>query len=168
LLVENHPVATADAKQPFDELDPILSGRRKCAESMMKQLSGMPGINLPIVRPGSEPSWYAFVFQYDSVKRGGLPIGKFYETVAADGCNQLDCPGAACLLNLPPLFQDPAELSPSYKGKVTYGIGDFLATEEIDQNALKLPVWHREEAFEIFVGDLSAIRKIASADRELL
>jgi len=34
--------------------------------------------------------------------------------------------------------------------------------------ALKLPVWHREEAFEIFVGDLSAIRKIASADRELL
>jgi len=66
---------------------------------MVKQLSGVPGINLPIVRPGSEPSWYAFAFPYDSVELGGLPVDKFYEAVAAEGCNQLDRPGATCPLS---------------------------------------------------------------------
>ncbi len=137
-----HPIAAAIAEEQFDNLDYILKGRRETAKRMSEELGNLPGIEVPDIADHVEPTWYAFLMQYRPEEIGGLEIGRFYDALLAEGCNELDRPGSTCPLNYHPLFQNPGIIFPRYEGKLRYSRGDFPIAERFHEHSLKLPVWH--------------------------
>lgn len=163
-----HPIAAAIADEQFDSLETILENRRKTANRMMEELKDLPGIELPNVPIGVEPSWYALIIQYKPEELGDLPIEKFYKALQAEGCMELDRPRSTCPLNYHPLFQNPELLFPGYKGKVGYKRGDFPNTERFHEHSLKLPVWHDSKDEEIVDGYVKAFKKVIENYHEVL
>jgi hypothetical protein len=98
----------------------------------------------------------------------GLPIERFYEALRAEGCHEVDRPGATCPLNLLPLFQRPDPLFPQFTGKFAYARGYFPRAEALHGNALKLPVWHREEDMPLVDRYIEAFRKVTENHKDLL
>jgi dTDP-4-amino-4,6-dideoxygalactose transaminase len=163
-----HPLAAAIALDQLGHLDDYLTGRQRIADYMCEQLAGLPGIAVPQLGTDVRSSWYGLILQYQSVDLDGLPIGRFYEALKAEGCHEVDRPGSTCPLNLLPLFQEPGPLFPEYQGKLTYTRGDFPHAEAVHHNTLKLPVWHREEDMPLVDRYIDAFRKVTSHYHELL
>lgn len=157
-----HPLAIAIVNEQFDNLEKILNGKRKNAKKLLYELSNLPGITVPSISNKIDPSWYAFVFQYDENKTG-IPINIFYNALKAEGCSELDRPSSTCPLNFHPLFQNPTELFSEYK--LDYKKGDFPNAEKFYKQAIKMPVWHDNNGFtEKYI---SAIRKVSENLNEL-
>lgn len=168
LKLRIHPIAAAIAHEQFLNLEMVLAGRQRIAKIIMKGLRDLPGLKMPSSDNDIEHAWYAFIIQYDSSKLDGLPIDRFYEALLAEGCTELDRPGSTCPLNYHPLFQDPTELFPAYKGKVSYGKGDFPIAEKFHENSLKLPVWHDSTNEDIVKSYITAFRKVVDNYKSLL
>lgn len=168
LKLRIHPIAAAIANQQFDNLEKVLSGRRRTAQMMSAEFAKLPGIKVPSIPEGVESSWYAFVMQYKAEELEGLPIHRFFEALVAEGCQELDRPGSTCPLNYHLLFQNPAALFPHYQGRVSYRRGDFPAAEKFHENALKLPVWHDPSDEEIVQLYIKAFHKVIENYKELL
>ena len=168
LKLRIHPMAAAIANEQFDNLETILENRRKIANNMMKELRGLPGIEIPNIPNDIEPSWYAFIMQYKPEELGGLAIERFYEALKAEGCMELDRPGSTCPLNYHPLFQNPTLLFPEYESKVNYKRGDFPNAERFHEHSLKLPVWHEAKDLDIVESYISAFKKVIENYHKLL
>jgi dTDP-4-amino-4,6-dideoxygalactose transaminase len=167
LKLRIHPIAAAIADEQFDNLEDILRGRRAVAKKMIDELGEFPGIKVPRVPDGVEPSWYAFMLRYNPQELENLPVERFYEALKAEGCTEADRPGSTCPLNLHPLFQKPETLFPAYTGKMSYTKGDFPKAENFHKNSIKLPVWHETEN-ELIDMYIAAFRKVALNFREAL
>ncbi|VVB60735.1 Aspartate aminotransferase [uncultured archaeon] len=167
LKLRIHPIAAAIANEQFDDLDRILANRRNIAKKMAIELGNLPGISAPVVPDRVEPTWYAFIMQYKPEELEGLPIEKFYDALIAEGCKELDRPTSTCPLNYHPLFQNPKNLFPTYKGKVKYCKGDFPKAEKFHENSLKLPVWHdpNDEIVDLYI---DSFKKVTENYEDLL
>ncbi len=159
-----HPLAVAIAYYVFKKLEKYLKVKRSFAKKMIEKLKNEKGISLPsaFFDPKLEPSWYAFVFQYNSEHLGNLSIEKFFQALQAEGLNEIDRPGSTCPLNLLPLFQNPGELFPIYKKKYhfSYKPGDFPKAEKFYQNAIKLPVWAFKKDAKLVNLYIKGIKKV--------
>jgi len=168
LKLRSHPLAVAIAQEQFSHLNKWLKQKRKFAKQMIKRLEILPGISCPKLLKNSNPSWYAFVFQYNKKELNGLSINKFFEAIQAEGCLEADMPGSTCPLNILPLFQKPGKLFPYYKNKLHYKIGDFPIAEKFFKNAIKLPVWVNSKDLNLVNLYLDAIEKVINNHKELL
>jgi perosamine synthetase len=163
-----HPLAAAIALDQLEHLDGYLAGRARIAAYMCEQLGDLPGILVPRLPESMHSSWYGLILQYRAEELAGLPIGRFYDALQAEGAREVDRPGSTCPLNLLPLFQEPRPLFPQYEGKLSYAPGDFPRAEEFHRNALKLPVWHQAEDMPLVDSYIEAFRKVTDHYRDLL
>jgi len=168
LKLRIHPLAAAIANQQLDKIEQILAGRRAVADKMHRLFGSLPPLTIPNPEDRVQPSWYAFVMQYDASKLQGLPIEKFYNALKAEGCEELDRPNSTCPLNYHPLFQHPEKLFPSYGSRVRYARGDFPICEKFHERSLKLPVWNNPEDEEIMFLYFKAFQKVIEHYRDLL
>jgi len=169
LKLRIHPLAAAIAQEQFDNLECVLTGRRRIANKIISQLSGLPGIHFPQAEnKETTNSWYALIIQYKPEELHGLPINLFYEALVAEGCRELDRPASTSPLNYHPLFQNPEQMFPRYKGKLAYKRGDFAHSESFYKNALKLPVWHDPDDEKIAQQYADAFKKVIENHLELL
>ena len=163
-----HPIAAAIANQQLDVLPEVLSGRRGLAKRLIETLRELQCLTLPNPQEGTDPSWYAFVMQYDASMLAEIPIGRFHAALRAEGCWEVDRPGSTCPLNQLPLFQTPHKLLPSYKGKIANVNNAFPKAEQFHRNALKLPVWHRPTDNKLLNQYAAAFHKVVNNHRELM
>ncbi len=166
-----HPLAIRIAYEVFKELDKYSEIKRFFAKRMIKELKNLPGISLPpaYFTPDIEPSWYAFLFQYEKEKLENLSVEKFFEALKAEGLNEVDRSGSTCPLNLLSLFQTPAELFPIYrKHPFSYKTGDFPKAEKFYQNAVKLPVWAFKKDLKFVKLYIKGIKKVIENYQDLL
>lgn len=171
LKLRAHPLPIAIAYEVFKNLDKYLKVKRLFANKMIKSLRKEKGILLPPAYFDSEiqPSWYAFVFQYNQKELNNLSIEKFFEALQSEGLNEVDRPGSTCPLNLLPLFQNPAELFPVYKNQYfSYKPGDFPKAEKFYQNAIKLPVWAFKKDLKFVNLYIEGIKKVIRNHQFLL
>lgn len=156
-----HPLAAAVAEEQLTKINTILKGRRKIAEILIKGLSGVKGIEVPKLGSEKESSWYAFILKYKSEELGGLSREKFYESLEAEGCTEIDIPSSTSPLHLINLFQNPEELFPEYASKLNYKKGDFPNAEKFHESILKLPVWYEEQDIKIVNQYIQAMKKVS-------
>jgi len=168
LKLRVHPLAAAIADEQFDNLDCVLENRKKYAQKMIRELSALPGIEVPNVPQHTEHAWYAFILKYKPEELEGLAIEKFYRALQTEGCLELDRPGSTCPLNYHPLFQDPTSIFPQYEGKISYCKGEFPIAERLHERSLKLPVWHSLKDKEIVDLYIAAFKKVILNYREVL
>lgn len=163
-----HPLAASVALDQLDHLDDYIEGRQKTAQAIAEGLEGAPGIR--VVKPDEDrvASWYGLILQYQPDELDGLPIGRYFEAVQAEGCHGADRPGSTCPLNLLPLFQEPEALFPGHVRDLGYGLGDFPRAEEFHARSIKLPIWHREEDLPLARQYVEAFRKVSANYRNLL
>ena len=163
-----HPLAASVALDQLDHLDDYIEGRQKTARAIAEGLEGVPGIR--VVKPDKDrvASWYGLILQYQPDELDGLPIGRYFEAVQAEGCHEADRPGSTCPLNLLPLFQETEALFPGHVRDLGYGLGDFPGAEEFHARSIKLPVWHREEDLPLARQYVEAFRKVSANYRNLL
>ena len=162
-----HPLAATIALSQLARLDTYLQGRQEIATRMRATLNGLPGITVPGISKGVNPSWYGLIVRYQPDQLGGLPIQRFHDALRAEGCLEVDRPGSTCPLNLHPLFQTPARLLAHCADLPTYTPGQFLRAETLHSNILKLPVWHREQDIPLADAYVQAFSKVTSRYRDL-
>ena len=160
LKLRIHPLACAIVLDQLNKIQNILEGRNYFYNKIATELSKLPGLEIIPLPQYSKPTWYALVIKYKPEELGGLSREKFYESLKAEGCIELDIPNSTAPLNLYPLFQEPEKLFPGYKGNVKYKRGDFPQAEKFYNCALKLPVWHRAEDEEIANKYILAFKKV--------
>jgi dTDP-4-amino-4,6-dideoxygalactose transaminase len=165
-----HPLAAAIALDQLDHLDEYLAGRRAIAKHLCTQLAELPGIVVPAVPEGDEPSWYGLPLLYVPSELDGVPVDLFYDALHAEGCAELDRPGSTGPLNLLPLLRDPEPLFPHYRHlrDVNYGAGQCSVAEAVHKHTLKLPVWHREEDMPLVNQYIEAFHKVTSNHKDLV
>lgn len=168
LKLRIHPLAAAIAKEQFGHLDDWITQKQEYVKLISDHLKKLAGIHPPKQYNNSQPSWYAYVFQYHEEELGGLPVEKFFAALQAEGCSDIDRPGSTCPLNLLPLFQNPSQLFPSYAGKLNYKPGEFPVAESFFQRAIKLPVWCFPSDREIVNDYIEAIEKVVKYHKDLL
>ncbi len=160
LKLRIHPLAAAIALEQLKNLDLVLEGRRKIAKIMQDLFSNIPGINIPTIPDYIQPTWYAFIMQYNSSQIDNISIEKVYEMLHSEGCLELDRPSSTCPLNNLPLFQEPDVLFPCYRNVFSYSPHDFPVAQKFYDNALKLPVWHQDEQIALIKSYAKAFDKV--------
>ncbi|HYG64940.1 MAG TPA: DegT/DnrJ/EryC1/StrS family aminotransferase [Thermoanaerobaculia bacterium] len=157
LKLRIHPLAAAIAEQQLDTMPAVLAGRRRYAHLMRRELSAVPGLELPPIPEGAEPSWYGLIFHLDrELARRGLS-GQVLAALAAEGCSALDHPKVTAPVHRLPLFREPGRVFPGYASPPER---EFPMADEFYARAWKLPVWHREEDGALVGQYLEAIRKV--------
>jgi dTDP-4-amino-4,6-dideoxygalactose transaminase len=144
LKLRAHPLAIAMANEQLTHLNDWLKKRNVFAKKLIKAASDYPGLTPPFIESDTTPSWYALVWQYKPEHFDGLVLKDFYEALQAEGLVEFDLPRSTAPLNLLPLFQNPENFFPGYRGQMKYRVGQFPVAEKFYNQAIKLPVWHRE------------------------
>jgi dTDP-4-amino-4,6-dideoxygalactose transaminase len=139
-----HPLAVKIADLVFKDLDNTIKIRENTFNTFKEELGSIEGLRVQTPGEGNKISGYAIIVHYDKDKFEGLSIDKLYESLKAEGLDEVDIPTSTSPLNLLPLFQTPEELFPSYKNpeiSFSYKKGDFPKAEKYYSSTLKIPVW---------------------------
>ena len=163
-----HPLAAAIGLEQLRRLDEYLDGRQQIAAQLCEQLGEVRGIEVPVLIPGSRPSWYGLSLRYRAEELGGLSIDRFHQALTAEGCHELDRPRSTCPLNLHPALQMPESLWPSMAGQFIYRPRDFPLAEALHGELLRLTVWHRASDFSLASRYVAAFQKAVQRHPELL
>jgi dTDP-4-amino-4,6-dideoxygalactose transaminase len=108
-------IEAAIAAEQLNKLRGLVARRRKVAAMLMERLTGLPGITLPVVKPGVEHGWYLFTMRFDAV-RAGVSRARFVEAIRAEGV-----PLAAG-------YVEPIYLEPMYQKRIAFGRDGFPFT----------------------------------------
>ncbi len=168
LKLRSHPLAVAMMQVYFRRIEKIHSGKKNSSEKFSKAFQKMMGLRIPKMPESSSPSWYGYVMQYIPEELGGLAIEKFVAALHAEGLIEVDIPDSTRPLNELPLFQDPSDLFPKYKGKVNYKLKDFPKARKFYQNAIKLPVWFTDQDDIIVEKYIKGFEKVIKEYKSLL
>ena len=84
-------IEAAIASEQLKKLDRLLTARIACADYLSGHLSGLPGLQLPVVREDVRHGYYVYVMRYDAARTGvsrerlcaalqaeGIPVGQGY------------------------------------------------------------------------------------------
>ncbi|WP_129789147.1 DegT/DnrJ/EryC1/StrS family aminotransferase [Promicromonospora panici] len=142
LKLRIHPLAAALASDQLDHLDARLVGRRRIADRMLADLRDVPGLGIPEVPDGIEPSWYALALTLD-VAEIGVDPGIALRALHAEGLLEIDQPGSTRPMNEHALFSRPEGLFPQVGGDwPRYREGQFPNAERLHRTTVKFPVPH--------------------------
>lgn len=159
-----HPLAIAVAYELLKDMERILQVKREFAQRITNGLKGIRFLRLPNLSETTQPSWYAYVFQYAPAHQNLSDIKLFYAELQQAGLTDIDRPLSTSPLNLLPLFQKPATLFPQYtKCPFHYKAGDFPRAEAFYHSALKIPVWGHANDRWIMEEYIKRIKAVADA-----
>ncbi|PLX27659.1 cell wall biogenesis protein [Candidatus Parcubacteria bacterium] len=156
-----HPLAIAMANQQFSHLDEWVCQKSQFAKQYIAELGSCRFLTMPQFHD-SQPSWYAFVMQYNEASANGVKIEKFVEALQAEGLSEVDMPGSTCPIHNLPLFVAPEQVFPRlYENKQT-NISDFPIAEKFYNLAIKIPVWAFPQDAEVVVAYIKGFQKVIS------
>jgi dTDP-4-amino-4,6-dideoxygalactose transaminase len=158
LKLRAHPLAIAMAEEQFEHLEDWLRQKRAHAARLGELLKDVPWLRLPSVRD-REPSWYAYVMQFSAAEAGGREIDEVLDLLQAEGLAELERPVVTGAVDQLPLFLEPREVFPWFESPRPEAAACPRAAE-FAANALKLPVWVREEDGALLAAYARGIRKI--------
>lgn len=160
LKLRAHPLAIAIANEQFSHLDTWIKQRQMYAEQIIQGLEKYPFLKMPQYAD-KQPSWYAFVMQYEPTQSNGISIDLFEKAVLAEGLKELDRPGSTRSIHDLPLFTKPHIALPRlYQQPITQS-GSFTHAETFYRYALKLPVWAFPDEQEMVSLYIQGIQKVA-------
>jgi dTDP-4-amino-4,6-dideoxygalactose transaminase len=108
-------IEAAIAREQLKRLPTLLATRRERAAYLTDRLSGLPGLRLPVVRPGAEHSFYLYAIRYDE-DATGIPRDDFVAAVNAEG------------VPLSKGYGKPLYLEPLYQRRIAFGAAGFPFT----------------------------------------
>ncbi|MEO6077327.1 MAG: aminotransferase class I/II-fold pyridoxal phosphate-dependent enzyme, partial [Candidatus Andersenbacteria bacterium] len=135
-----HPLAIAIANEQFSHLDEWLDQKQIFASLFESEWQKYPFLRMPKY-PNRQPSWYAFVMQFDDKHSNGVSIEQFTRALLAEGLVEVDRPGSTCPCHDLPLFTDPQKAMSRLYDQRQSQCGLFGEASAFYQNAIKLPVW---------------------------
>ena len=154
-----HPLAIAMANQQFAHLDEWIVQKSKYAQQFLEVLKSCKFLTMP-AHQNSQPSWYAFVMQYDELNANGVKIKKFVDALQAEGLVEVDIPGSTCPIHNLPLFSSPEKLFPKLYKKKFVAKNDFPVAEQFYRTAIKIPVWAFPEDKNVVLGYIKGFNKV--------
>ncbi|MDR1334246.1 MAG: DegT/DnrJ/EryC1/StrS family aminotransferase [Holosporaceae bacterium] len=155
-----HPLAIAIANEQFSHLDDWILQKQKYADMFLEAFGHYSFLKMPNFK-GKQPSWYAFVMQFDESCSNGVSLDAFCNALHKIGLHEVDRPNSTCLLNDLPLFSCLNEAMPRlYEKHELQDQGSFPNADKFYKNAIKLPVWAFEDEATIVDGYIKGIRQI--------
>lgn len=140
LKLRAHPLAIAIALQQFGHLDEWRQQKQDYAQQFIEALAPYPFLKMPRFSE-KQPSWYAFIMQYDEDRANDIPLDVFHRALLAEGLTEVDRPGSTGPIYNLPLFTRPHIALPRlYKTPFTQKEA-FPCAESFYHRALKLPMW---------------------------
>jgi len=140
-----------------------LERKRAYAAYFSEQLADIPFLRLPVFSD-RQPSWYAYVMNYDADLANGVPLRSFVKALHAEGLVEVDLPISTGPIHDLPLFTRTHEVLPRlYGGPARRDHGEFPVAEAFYRTAFKIPVWVREQDRSTVEGYVKGIRKVAAA-----
>jgi perosamine synthetase len=118
----------------FRRLDDLNGERIRLASYLTERLSGIDGLEPPVVRPGAKHVYYIYALKYDEEKTG-IPRDLFVKAINAEGIPF----GAGYVrpLYLSSLYHDKRPFAfEHYKGSATYDKGICPTTEKLHERLL--------------------------------
>ncbi len=104
--------------EQLKKLDGFVASRQRAAERLSRELLGLPGLRLPIVKEGCTHAYYVYPMVLD-VEQLGVPRARIIEVLEAEGLKGL----AGGYTNI--------HLLPMYQQKIAYGSKGFPWTSDI-------------------------------------
>jgi len=157
-----HPLAIAMAHQQFQQLESFLQQKRIYAQRMITKLSSIPFLTMPKFDSDAvQPSWYAFVMNFNAAKANGVTIEDFESALLAEGLVEIDRPGSTRPIHDYPLFTSPEDVSPALYRPQTVPQTQFPRAEQFCATALKLPVWAFSDESAIVDAYIEGIQKVS-------
>ncbi len=145
LKLRAHPLAIAMADEQLDHLDEWLALKNARAAAFSEMLSALPAIILPNTA-NRVPAWYAYVFQVDEAKSGGVTARQVHAALQAEGLREADMPGSTGPIHKLPLFtRTPEVMGRLYREPCIAMDASFPGAERFARQAIKYPVWAMEE-----------------------
>ncbi|MFH1299406.1 MAG: DegT/DnrJ/EryC1/StrS family aminotransferase [Patescibacteria group bacterium] len=140
LKLRAHPLAIAIANEQFSHLDQWIGQKQEYVSYWEKEFGKYEFLKMPDY-PNRQPSWYAFVMQFDKSRSNGVSIAQFVRALHAEGLVEVDRPGSTRPIHDLPLFIKPNLALPKlYSNPLTHP-GPFANALLFYENAIKLPVW---------------------------
>ncbi len=129
-------IEAAIASEQLKKLEGLLASRVAAADFLTRQLSGLPGITPPLVRPSVRHGYYFYAIKYDAAQTG-VSRERFAAALSAEGL-PLGL-GYVKPIYLEPLYQERIAYGkdgfpftyPGYRGKVSYEKGICPVTERM-------------------------------------
>lgn len=163
LKLRAHPLAIALAEDQFSHLDKWLEVKRKFAKEITEILSIFPFLKLPAF-DDREPSWYAYVINYDTSRANGVTLQEFVEALHAEGLSEVDIPTSTGVIVDMPLFTKTEKIMPRlYSSAASKGHSDFKNARKFYETAFKIPVWAQEKDHELMLCYANGLKKVATA-----
>jgi dTDP-4-amino-4,6-dideoxygalactose transaminase len=108
-------IEAAIAAEQLKKLKGLVGKRREAAAGLLEKLAGLPGITLPVIKPGVEHGWYLFTMRFDAAQ-AGVSRTRFVEAVKAEG------------VPLVAGYVEPIYLEPMYQRRIAFGRDGFPFT----------------------------------------
>lgn len=157
-----HPLAIAMANQQFTHLDEWIEQKSQYAAQYIAELGDCKFLAMPYFQ-NSQPSWYAFVMQYDGTRANGVKIEKFVEALQAEGLSEVDLPGSTGPIHNLPLFVSPEQSFPRLYQKEQNLALHFPVAERFYNSAIKIPVWAFQQDAEVVAAYIQGFKKVIDA-----
>ena len=160
LKLRAHPLAISMANYQFTFLDKWLEIKNKYAKRFISELSKYPFLKQPLYTD-KQPSWYAYVMQFEEEFSNGVSIDNFVKALHSIGLKEVDRPNSTRPLNKFPLFAKTQNaVSRLYKTPAYEKIEDFPIAYKFYNNAIKIPMWAYEDEEWIVEAYLNGFHKI--------
>lgn len=161
-----HPLAVSIALNQLRKLDGFHTYKMRYAQQLIKALSHIPFLELPVFAQFDEPSWYAFVMRFKASKAPpGLTRETFVAALHSHGLVEVDIPGSTGLLAKEPLFNRPEVLFPHLYAAGSLHSGDqgsFNVAQKFFEEAIKLPVYANENGQAATDRYVEVIKEVAN------
>lgn len=157
-----HPLAIAIANEQFSHLDEWIEQKQEFADLIISSLSKFNFLKMPTFN-NKQPSWYAFIIQFDEKYSNGVTIEEFFNAAQLIGLKELDRPNSTCPIHNLPLFNNLKDIMPRlYDENLINNDEAYENASCFYKNALKLPVWafkDEENIVNSYIEGLSTLSK---------
>lgn len=154
-----HQIAIRIAHEMFKHIDEYIKTKDYYAKYIIEKISNIEGLKANKVVEGGQNSWYALIIHYDSSMFNNTSVHEFIKALNAEGGGEFDFPSSTCPLDNLELFQNPDKLFSKYDAMITE---EYKNANKFFNNIIKLPVWYRQEDFEIIVKYVEVLEKVAT------
>lgn len=105
-------IEAAIAGEQLKKLPALVATRQANADHLTRQLTGLSGLQTPIIRPGCTHGWYLYTLKYDA-KTTGIPRATLATALRAEG------------IDIREAYVEPLYLQPLYQQRIAFGSAGF-------------------------------------------